>query len=192
MHVLEPERLRKQVIAEIRRDFINAPVGEFPSIPAIMRRKGLIAADGTASGPVNEEEIRVIATDENWRGQRAEALQLSVDLIPVEVELSSIVRGVQLRQMLARLNDLSIRAITQYHRQGEVTSLDGTRNLSCPKPETLVMGVIAEQRLTEALERQINSCSRLLDGVRPSLSPNMQEHLLRIEKMNYLELVTEI
>jgi len=181
---------RAALLTQLREGFVNAPLGTHPSIAALMRTKDLLNPDGTPSSELTEEDVRAVAARDGWKWQREQRLHGRSDLIPAEIQMGAIARAVELRKMLGRLNDMNFRAISQHHREGRVTTLDGAREIPCPELRSVLLGAMAEQRVTDALLENLQS-SQAAFASEPLLSDHEIQNILRLKKMSAEQLRDE-
>lgn len=103
LHVVTEQELEARAAAsinEIRHAFIHAPAGEHPNATRMMQSRGLLDANGQATGPITEGKIRDLMEAEDWRGQRLEYLRQTYEVLPEEVELLNIQTMMNLQRML--------------------------------------------------------------------------------------------
>ncbi len=181
---------RAELLTQLRESFVNAPMGAHPSIATVMRAKGLLNPDGTSSSELREEDVRAVAARDGWKWQREQRLHGRSDLIPAEIQMGAIARAVELRKLLGRLNDMNFRAVSQYHREGRVTTLDGAREIPCPELRSVLLGAMAEQRVTEALMENLQT-SQALFIPEPPLSDYEIQSILRLKRMGSEQLREE-
>jgi len=113
----------EKIIERVRDRYTLAALGDIPAISAIMKDLGLTKSDGTASGTVTEEMVRKVMIAEDWRGQRRDYLHRTMDVIPDEVKLVSLVRNVEVHRMLHTEIKLLHRAHVQFYQEGRATTV---------------------------------------------------------------------
>lgn len=174
-------------IASVRDAFVGASLGELPSIRSTMLALGLVDVHGRASGPVTEEEVRAIATREEWRQQRAEWIrEMDADLLPEEVDLVRRRRRLDLERQLSKVHEAHSAALISYYEHGEARSTGGSR-LSDFKPDLAVLPLLAESvcRLVAA------DLGKIVVTAEPTLSPWIAAELQRLEGMSDQEIEVE-
>jgi hypothetical protein len=132
---VEPE---EKIIERIREAYVMASVAEMPNIEVLIKDLGIVETP-----TLNAQTVRAVATKQNWKMQRAAHLYESLDLVPEEIQITSLLRKIQIQEMLYKHMKLVDRQLTQYALHGEVKSLDGMTTIPPPHPGTLPAYAIA-------------------------------------------------
>jgi len=112
------------LMTQIKSNYINANLGEFPTVEKIYQNLGLSPHE-----PLPLDEVKAIAKKENWVAQRESQLEDLSPYSPTEMRLlikhrtnESLIHLQNLIKVVARLD-------IQYLQSGQVLSLDGSKVL---------------------------------------------------------------
>jgi hypothetical protein len=122
------------LLKRVRDEYIMAPLGDTPDIGEICKRVGI---------KLRTQDVRKIALDENWRAERSNYLHQSLDLVPEEVKLVTMLRTVETHKMLYQHIKILHRQHMQYYNTGRVVSVDGTTDLKF-RPDPGAISALAE------------------------------------------------
>lgn len=144
-------------IDRIRELYVSAPVGEMPSIRAIMIDVGLLADNGKPLGELTEAKVRQKMLEENWRKDRNDWIWQYMDIIPDEVKLTTLMRTIEVQKILYNQIKILNRQNSEYAAKGFVTTLDGKNIIKGFVPDPVAVGSLAEvmRRITSGNEAAI-------------------------------------
>ncbi len=181
-----------EIVARVREAYIRAPLGAHPNITKILHDLNLLDASDPSTVTTLETEIRDIAAKENWKWERQMFLSQSIDLLPQELQLAAIQRGVELQKMLDRAINMNFRALTQLHQEGRATAITTGAEIPHPDAKTLAALILTRQRVAETLSDDLERCASMFNSVESKLSPLAVRHMVHIQNMTGDELRSEI
>lgn len=129
----------------VHDEYVMAPLGETPNIGDIVNKVG--------EGKLHVDDVRKTAVDENWRAERANYLYQSLDLVPEEVKLVTMLRTVEVHKLLYTHIKILHKMHMDYYKSGRVRSLDGTSDLKFSPDPGSISG------LAETMRRLVDGSS---------------------------------
>lgn len=133
----------EKILQRVRDAFVLAAPGDMPSISKIMLDFGLVNKDGTATGKVDEHMVRQAMGREDWKQLRTDHLHNTLDLVPDEVKMVSLIRNVDAQRFLFNELKMMHRNNQQFYAKGEVRTLDGATRIDWT-PDPSAMAGVAE------------------------------------------------
>jgi len=136
-------------IEQIRKKFVYAPVGDFPSVHKIMKDMNLLSSSLDALTDVTEEMVRSKMMLEEWKQQRAEYITNTWDMVQEENKIVEESNLIEARRVVFRNLRYADRINSQIMNNGVAYSLqkDALGN-SIPikdgRLDLAVVGVLAE------------------------------------------------
>lgn len=147
---MAPVNPKELVIQRVREAYCMAPLGAMPNVSRIMRDLGLIDKEGRAQNPqgITEEEVRAVMAEEDWKGDRQKFLHQTLDVVPDEIRLITMMRNVETQKILFDEIKMQNHMNNQYRLHGRVMSLqrdkDGNQVEIDHKPDPGVIAGLAE------------------------------------------------
>ena len=138
------------IIQRIRDAYVMAPLGDMPNIREVMKGFGLMDSQGNSIGPVTEDQVRAAMAVEDWKNERATFLHKTMDLLPDEVKMVTMMRNLEMQKILYNEAKVVHRMNMQHYQSGQVKSLDGKQIIDYQPDSAQVAG------LAEVMRRMVD------------------------------------
>lgn len=179
------------LIGQIRSEFINASLGEFPTVEKIYQTLGLNQHE-----PLALMEVKTVAKKENWSAQREARLENLSPYSPTEMRLLIQQRTNESLIHLQNLIKVTLRLDIQYLQTGQVLSLDGSKILRDyiydPKNISILMFAMNQIFQSSSLsEKYIGNQTVNSEASTNHITANQVQLLSRLSSMSVDELSEE-
>lgn len=138
------------IIQRVRDAYVLAPLGDLPNIREIMKGFGLLTEKGDPTSKVTEDQVRAAMIRDEWKQDRAAHLHKTMDLLPDEIKMVTMVRNLEMQKILYNEAKVLHRMNMQHYNTGQAKSLDGRVVLDYTPDSAQVAG------LAEVMRRMVD------------------------------------